>query len=347
MTYAPTPMLSFWPHKREFLARRLRDAGALCLLERLARRPVLLVVTLHRIGDPAASPYYRPVFSATPDALRELLRWLRDRFRVLALDEAAERPEVREPSALVTFDDGYRDNFDAAWPVLSALGVPATFFLPTDFLERPRLPWWDHAAYVIGRTGRGRFTLDWPEPLTIEPGPGDRSGAVERVIRLYLDGKVPDEARFRAHLEDRAGVAVDEAGLGRELFLSWDQVRRLVEGGMAVGSHAHGHPRLSALPEDAQRAELVTSKRLLEERTGREVRALAYPFGWEGTYTALTERLAREAGYRLAFTAREGVNRPGSLDPFALRRLAVGSADSPALFRARAALQTAFGGSFL
>ena len=73
----------------------------------------------------------------------------------------------------------------------------------------------------------------------------------------------------------------------------------------------------------------------------------AYPYGWPGTYTATTARLAREAGYRLVFSSDEGFNRPGTTDPFAVRRLGVGFADSPLLHRARWALHEAFGRSIL
>jgi len=92
---------------------------------------------------------------------------------------------------------------------------------------------------------------------------------------------------------------------------------------------------------------LTLSKQILESRLGREILALAYPYGWPGTYTQATKRAAAEAGYRLAFVSREGVNRPGSLDPFEVSRLGVGSGDSPALIRARVVLHAAFGRSFL
>ncbi|MDR3633491.1 MAG: polysaccharide deacetylase family protein [Isosphaeraceae bacterium] len=334
-------------NKREFLANRLRDAGVLRLLERAARRPVLLVLTYHRIGEPATSPYYEPVYSATPEVLRAQLRHLRDRFHTPALEAIDPEGNLREPTALVTFDDGYRDNVDAALPVLADVGVPATFFLPAALIDRPRLPWWDHASYVIKRTSQDRLVLDQPGPLTLDLARDGRAAALQQVIRLYLDGLVADEDAFRAHLQERADVSVDEQALGRALFLDWDDARRLVSSGMSVGSHGHSHRRLSSLSEDEQGAELVESKRVLQEQTGRDVRALAYPFGWPGTFNDATERLAREARYRLAFSAIEGVNAPQTWHPFALRRLNIGASDSPTLVRARAALHVTFGGSCL
>jgi peptidoglycan/xylan/chitin deacetylase (PgdA/CDA1 family) len=126
-------------------------------------------------------------------------------------------------------------------------------------------------------------------------------------------------------------------------------VRQLVgaDGTLTIGSHGHSHHRLAGLDEASQRRELTESKRILESRLGRKVAALAYPYGWPGSYTARTKFLAAEAGYRLAFASLEGVNRPDSLDPYDIRRLGVGSGDSPALLRARTAFHAAFGASFL
>ncbi len=325
--------------------------GSVGLLERAARRPSVLVATFHRIGSPAGGDFYDGVYSASPETFRRQVMHLRDRFHLIGLDELVGAGlGVDRPTALITFDDGYRDNFDVAFPILQELAVPAAFFIPTGFFRNPRLTWWDHAAYVVKRTDRDRIVLDWPEAQAIAVGAGPRTAAIAAVVRLYLDGKVNDEneRRFRSHLEERAGVAVDEQALGRALFMTWEQVRRLAAAGMTIGSHAHDHRKLAALAEADQRFELTESKRILEQELGRAVNALAYPFGWPGAYDDRTLRLAQETGYRLAFTAVEGVNRPDpDSDPFALRRLNVGYHDSAPLFRARTVLQTAFGSSFL
>jgi peptidoglycan/xylan/chitin deacetylase (PgdA/CDA1 family) len=342
------------PNKREFLARRLRGSGVLWLLERLGRRPCLLVLTYHRIGTPAEAPYYAPIWAASPGAFREQVARLRDTYRVVTLEEAVALAgtgfRVTEPTALVTFDDGYRDNFDVALPILTELGVPAAFFLPTAFFQEPRLPWWDFVAYAVNRATVPVLRLERPEAIEIDLEHTPRAEAVARVVRACLDHHVDtgDERGFRAHLEDRAGVGVDDAALGRALFMTWDQARALAATpGMAVGSHAHSHRTLARLSEDEQRAELNESRRVLEREVGREVVALAYPYGWPGAFDAATERLAREAGYRLALTGVEGVNRPGAADPMAVRRLTVGFADSPVLLRARMTLYAVSGRSIL
>lgn len=337
------PLIS---NKREFLARRLRDAGVLRWLERAGRRPGLVVLTYHRIGDPAGQPYYGPIWSATPEVFRAQVGRLRDTFRVIGLDEAAalvgdgKSADLREPLAMVTFDDGQRDNVEVALPVLRELGVPATFFLPTAWIDAPRLPWWDHLAYVLHTTTVRTLRLDRPGPLVIDLDQTPRPSAIARVVQSYLDHQVDtgDEAGALAHLDERAEVAVDSAGLGRSLFMTWDEARALLSAGMSVGSHAQTHRTLARLSADEQRAELSGSKARLEQALGRPVVGVAYPYGWPGTFDATTTRLARAAGYRLGFASVEGTNRPGLFDPMAVRRLGVGFADSPVLLRARLAL---------
>ncbi len=275
-------------NKREHLARLFGRLGLVRLLEHLgASRPGLIVLTYHRIAEPGADAFYDPVISATPESFRDQVEWLARRLRVLTLDEAIERitsqAPWREPAALVTFDDGYRDNFDVAAPMLRDRGVPATFFLPTAFLERPRLPWWDRVAYIIKQTRVARLELPRRPvdrantslpPLSIDLATTPRPAAIGSIIAAFLQGTIADEDEFLELLARRAEVAVEAGPLARTLFADWDQVRRLTGPGtgLSIGSHGHSHRKLADLDDDAQRDELAGSRRLLEERLGRERR---------------------------------------------------------------------------
>lgn len=343
--------MPFVSNKRAILARGLQATGLLGLLERLSVRPGLLVLTYHRIGDPARTSLYAPVVSATPEGFRAQIRRLRKACRVLRLEEVVEAARsgfpLDGPAALVTFDDGTRDNAEVAAPILLAEGVPAAFFLSTGLIDAPGLPWYDHVAAVLNQTSENILRLDRPSPMEIDFTRETRAMAIARVVKscLDLDIDTHDEAGVLAHLEERAGVSVNSAELGRGLFMSWDDARGLIALGMGIGSHAHSHRKLGALSPDDQAEELRRSKAILEARTGQEVRALAYPYGWPGAFDATTQRLAQEAGYQVAFAAMEGINRPGTTDRFAVRRLNIGSTDSPAMVRARLALRQCLGRS--
>ena len=353
------------PNKREFLGRGMAGLGLIRALERSARLrgPSLLVLIYHRVAEPENDPYYGPVISATPENFRSQMRMIRDRYRVLRLDELPRDGSLGSlggPAVLITFDDGYRDNAEVAAPILKDLGVPATFFLTTEFVAGTRLPWWDHVAYVVKHATVRRFTLDegghGPEgaraPLDIDLGDGSspsRLTAIGAIVGAFLGGRLPDEARFLEQLGRLAGVDVDASRLGRDLFMTRDQARGLAEsdGLFSIGSHTRSHRKLGALDEAEQQAELVGSKRELEAEVGREVDSLAYPYGGADAFDGRTERIAAEAGYRLAFSAIEMANRAGVPSPLRIGRLMIGTGDSAPLIRARLALMSAVGSSIV
>ena len=339
------------PNKRAFLAGRMADLGLIRLVERLARRPGLLVLTYHRIGNPVSGDDYAPVYSATVETLERTLQTLKKSHEIVSVDDVIRMSEsgfpLTRPNALVTFDDGYRDNFVAALPVLNALKIPATFFIPTGFFEGSFVPWWDRIAWTVSRSHVPVLRLERPVPIEVDLKVLPRSEAVYQVVRAFRDHPVDDESAYFAELEARAEVWADVSSLGRDRFMSWDELRVLANSGCDVGSHAHSHRKLIWLSEEDQRYEFSRSKRILEENLGREVAALAYPYGWPGAYDAAAERLARESGYRVAFSSVPGVNRPGTTAPFAIQRLGVGFADSPSLLRARWTLYEAFGRSLV
>jgi peptidoglycan/xylan/chitin deacetylase (PgdA/CDA1 family) len=316
------------------------------------------VLTYHRIAERETDPFYDPVISTTPSSFRAQIEWLHNRMHILTLLELDARIRAgepwKEPAAFVTFDDGYRDNFDVAAPILNELNIPATFFIPTEFLQSPKLPWWDHVAYVIKKTSMHRLLLnrgpgDPKSPLDLDLETTPRHTVIMTIIRAILDQEVADLPWFLEQLTAQAEVIVESERLGQSLFMSWEQMRQLTNtaGRLTIGSHTHSHIELGKLDAQPLERELVLSKQILQERLGREVFALAYPFGWPGTYNQVTKKSAMEAGYRLAFASRTGVNSPGMLDPFEICRLSVGAGDSLAMLRARTALFSAFGRSLV
>jgi peptidoglycan/xylan/chitin deacetylase (PgdA/CDA1 family) len=348
------------PNKREFLARAFGRLGLLGLLEQTIarRRSGLVVLTYHRIVEPGINLFYDPVISATPESFHAQIKWLRERMRLITLDELIDQVERGsswgEPVTLLTFDDGYRDNFDLAVPILRQHHAPATFFIPSAFLELPRLPWWDHVAYVIKRTNVSRFVVECSPiagqpPLEIDLQAQPRTVAIMKIIHAFLNEAIADERWFLDQLTERCMVEVDSESLGRELFASRSRVRELADsnGGLTIGSHSHSHRNLARLDLETQRNELAGSRQVLETELRRPIKALAYPYGWPGTYTCKTKALAEQAGYRLAFSAREGINRFTEFDRYEVKRLGVGSADSATLLRARCTLHASFGHSFL
>jgi peptidoglycan/xylan/chitin deacetylase (PgdA/CDA1 family) len=335
--------------KRDRVAGLLSAGGILRVLEVLARRSRLLVLNYHRIGSSSGNRFDDGPYSATVTAFRDQVRYIRDHFEVFGQDEllrAARRGfTVDRATAVITFDDGYRDNFELAFPILRELGVPAFFFIATEYIDRPRLPWWDRIAFILKNTRAERFGLDLPSPLEVDVRVMGLSNAIRKVLRFYKTAGDFGEEAFFDHLESRAEVAVDPEELGRDLFVSWDQIRLMRDFGMAVGSHTHSHRILARLPEADQRDELVVSKTRLEAELNGPVATIAYPVGSRQAFSELTKSLACEVGYQVGFSYYGGVNLPGRTDALDVRRIAVELAETFPLFRTRAILHNLFSSS--
>jgi peptidoglycan/xylan/chitin deacetylase (PgdA/CDA1 family) len=328
--------------KRELAAAILRKSGVLYLMERLGpRRPCLMIVNYHRIGDPTGSMLDDGVFDATPEAFEAQIRYLRDHFEIVGLDDllatALNAFDLRRPSAMVTFDDGYCDNSQIALPILGRLGVTATFFLPTQYIGQNRLPWWDRIAYVVKATKEIQVVLDYPAPLAIDFGQTGRLNAIRVLLRLYKNSREIDEDRFFQHLHDRTQVSLPQS-LASDLFMSWDDVRQLLAEGMSVGSHTHSHSLLSQLSDTRVSEEFTFSKQMLEDELGQSITAIAYPVGGTSECSNRIKYLAREAGYRVGFSYGGGVNYRGHEDLFDINRVGVDGDMSFTLFRVRSML---------
>lgn len=134
-----------------------------------------------------------------------------------------------------------------------------------------------------------------------------------------------------------AFVTSSLAGLDPEVlperYLSWDELREVADSGfIEIGSHAHTHRALGAMPPEEALEEARTSKATLERELGREVRAFAYPFGTYGDFDPVTERALADVGYRIAFNSMHGVVRSG-MDPISLPRIKVEGGEGLVMFR--------------
>jgi peptidoglycan/xylan/chitin deacetylase (PgdA/CDA1 family) len=340
MRERPLEWVDFTMSKRELLARLLSAGGVLPILERIARRPGLLVLTYHRVGSAAESRFDGGVYSATADALWQQIKYVRAKFDVLdeerLLEAAGRNFTLDRPSVAITFDDGYREDLELAVSMLCDARVPAFFFIPSDCVDNPRLPWWDRIALILKQTRVEQLCLESPCQIQIDVRGLGRDEAILQLLELYKTADDFSEHDFFNQLEERAQVTVHPEAEARDLFVSWDQVRRMRDAGMAIGSHTHRHRVLARLSEAEQREELATSKARLEAELGKPVETIAYPVGTRESFSELTKSLAREVGYQIGFSYYGGINRPGRTDPFNIRRIPVDWRDTFRVFRARA-----------
>ena len=328
--------------KRDVAARFSASVGATALLEMLPQRRRLLVLNYHRIGDPSQTPYDSGVFSTGVEGFDEQIGYLKRHFHMTDLEEALEEKgkPSRGTSVLVTFDDGYLDNYQAAFPVLRSHGVRAAFFLPTAFVGTGDVPWWDAVAYIVKHSVQRKFTLQYPETSDYDLDREGRQKAIDRILVACKRNDV-DTDRLIAELSRVCECARPAAGAER-CFMDWNEAREMNTAGMAFGSHTHTHPILAKLTPEDQYEELSRSREIMERELGGPVRTLAYPVGLPSTFSDSTAEVAERAGYSAAFSFYGGTNEPGQFARFDIRRVAFAD-PTPERMRLQSALMAVTG----
>ncbi len=319
--------MSITPSKREQAAQLSAKLGLTGLLEILPERPGLLILNYHRIGDPEKTPYDPGTFTATTEEFDAQIALWKKRFPIVTLAEALaiiqRKKTIRRTHVLITFDDGYLDNYQEAFPVLRAHGASAVFFLPTYFIGTGHVPWWDAIAYVVKQSGKRRIELTFPRTVTFDI---DRSGmetALRDILTLAAAPESQNPETFLSHLETVCETSRPQGEAAERCFLNWDEAREMLKNGMDFGSHTHSHEILSTLSAADQQKELSESRSELTKQLGQSIDTLAYPVGLRHTFTAETIEVAKAAGYQAAFSFYGGLNLPGRTEAFDIRRYPV------------------------
>ncbi|MFZ5892879.1 MAG: polysaccharide deacetylase family protein [Myxococcota bacterium] len=280
------------------------------------RKPGVIVLMYHRIAGPD-----RSLGGLAVETFTEQMQWLRDRCDPIwpeELIERAKRPRQRKPAVLVTFDDGFRDYHDLAYPVLSRLEIPGTVFLATSFMDRggTGMMWTEEVQWAALSTQRDSVKLPWSTGSAV-PLPDRKSRTkLGDLAREHMKA-LPDAER-RAALDALLQELGQPPPRDREM-LTWDEVRRTQQW-TRYGGHTHTHPILSRLSREQAEAEIVTCRDRIAAETGKTPATFAYPNGRASDYTRETQDILRAHGFTLGFSTIEGIAGPDS-DWLAIKRL--------------------------
>lgn len=307
----------------------------------------LTVLAYHRVCEVGVEddfPYDPELVSASPADFRWQMQLVQRHFNPIsfaALIDSLERGAPLPARALiVSFDDGHRDNYEHAFPVLRGLGIPATIFLSTGYIGARGTFWFDRVAHLLHRTHPGTLSLPGACFSAVLGDVRSRRQAAETLLQCLK--RVPNTVRLEILQElERLAPAGPGGGAEKSGAMSWEQVRQMSEAGVEFGSHAVSHPILTALDDAELARELTDSRRTIEEQTGKRCEVLAYP-GGSGAYDARVLEAVRASGYRLGVSYLAGINRLRRLERFAIRRLHVERYTSRAYFASLLAFPRVF-----
>ncbi len=293
----------------------------------------VVILTYHRVAPAADWPqiHSSPHILVTPETLDLQLGFLARFYEVVPLAELVARCALGQPfpvrTAVLTFDDGWRDNVVHAAPLLKKHGLPATVFLATGYVGTQRVFWPERMSHLAARfataaaqdpdLGR-RLAQRWPVAV-----PSARLLAVLRTGRFeyqsaWHDVPEPEWEAAVAALEQElpAGAPFPQ---DLHAMMSWDEVRAWCRIGIDFGSHTAEHHDLTALPPEALAAELAGSRAVIREQLDERCDLLAYPYG---RFNAQVMAELPRHHYRAAVTQVPGLNSRAT-DPYALRRINV------------------------
>jgi len=308
------------------LAIFLHRSGVLNLLvsRRLqCRVPVLMY---HRVIDASHAPLTdsSPGIIVRDQSFEMQMRTLREEFNPISLQGLREyldnNVELPERSCLVTFDDGWLDNYEIAWPILNKYQIPAVVCLPCNFMSGDSMFWQEEMLMHLTsflRSGNSMDTTTLSGVLGIDIRTKDPD--IDDIRDFVLAQKPLRQEEIREKLQEIKNLSSPERVKGHyNKYISWDQAMEMQSGGISFASHALTHRILTRLSSEGICTELVESKRVLTEQLGTEIAAVAYP---NGDHDDRVLSQAHAAGYSIGFSTRSGLFDPAFDNPLAIPRL--------------------------
>jgi peptidoglycan/xylan/chitin deacetylase (PgdA/CDA1 family) len=276
------------------------------------------------------------------ERFREQMEYLRRYHNPISLvqliDYYCNHGAIPDNAVIITMDDGYKSNYELAYPVLRKFGVPATIFLTVDFVDRKHFLWFDRVEYAINMTKIEAAELQIgsdTEQIFLDMQDSDAKMRSSQQVKQKIKS-MPQELKEMVvdSLEHRLGCSLRDSNSFPDIYLpmEWQDVLEIVRSDIiSFGSHTVTHVIMTKCSVEAAKREASFSKQYIEDKTGLECKFFCYPNGKAGDFDHRTRKLLKEIGYSCALTSVQGFNDEFS-DVFELKRIGVGDKEDMAEF---------------
>lgn len=302
-------------------------SGIQLFAERKCSFEKAFVLMYHRVLPSADNqPYYvQPGMYVTTASFDKQLSYLKKRFKVVFLEDLVEKIHRKENIGglcAITFDDGWRDNFTEAFPVLIKHQVPSTIFLSTGFVGTDRIFWPEELCFYLNGYAVNKSAPDGSPPAFArfheEIGryfQGKREKLFDRSIEILKGYSVNDRNEILGYFRSRLFAAP-----APRQMLSWDEIRAMLTSGLVrYGSHTVNHEILDQVSQQEAEEEILKSQKEIENRLGVVPGLFAYP---NGNFTPELKAILKRHGYKGAVITRKDMVGNGS-DQFEIPRIGV------------------------
>lgn len=296
-----------------------------------------VILTYHRISD-YGSEKNNTVFHSkfeigiTKKLFEIQMKYIRNKMCPISLQEMVsliyKGKKIPDHAVAITFDDGYHDVYENAFPILKKFQIPATIFILPQNIGNTNLLWWDKLAEILRKTQKRSLELRSIQSRIESHSDSNRSFGLKSnqeksVAMSFLNEwfmNMPQEkvALGMELLQEELGV--EEVDIEKaHIMLTWEQVTEMSEWGISMEAHTLSHPDVTKMESIKLQKELEESKRTVEDRTNRKVFGFAYPYGF---YNERTIEILKETGFEYAVTGDIGVVTRES-NPYCLNRINV------------------------
>lgn len=286
----------------------------------------IYVFNYHRIGNKQDCIYDRAIFSCDAELFEQQLIAIKQNFTVINAKQLAELIKQQKPLseryAVLTFDDGYIDNYQVAFPLLLKHQLTASFYLTNDFVEAKRIPWWDEVAFLLRHADGKRLQFsELKVQMTIAHAQIEQQ--ILQLVNAFKQHKsltvMQLAARLKQYLPEQAKLLLNHQ---EPLFLSWQQAQEMLQQGMDIGCHSQTHRILSQLSSTELAQEITEAKSYLELQLKTDITTFAYPVGRYYCFNHQVIKQVADAGFVCAFNNEVGSNDVYQ-QPFNINRLSV------------------------
>jgi len=267
---------------------------------------------------------------------KKQIEYLLRRYHFFSLEEFVEcvQRNIRPPEHLVivTFDDGYKDHYSWVYPILRKYHIPATFFLPTEYMNGKKMKWEDQLTYLV-KTGNARkcrikvntrIAYQWKNVR-------EQNRVIDRVV---MEISRLDQAKRRKILDQiiaQLRIRTEDSFIP-DIMLCWGEIKEMSKtGGISFGCHTVNHINLSNLEPDVVKEEVLESRLKIEKTIGKEIRFFSYPYGKSRDFSEEIKVILKQAGITCAVSTISGINDIKS-DLFGLKRICVNPEDDLVMF---------------
>ena len=299
-------------------------------------QPKCTIVTYHYVRNMHETTYPDIKGLLIKKFIGQLNHILRN-YEVIRLEDYVEflngNKIIPNNSCILTFDDGLKDHYLNVFPILKNKKISASFFPITQPLTEFIVPSVHKTHFLLAKIGSTALADEFNQAL--------KSKFPELVERFFVDDKTKNERTYKwddpltsnlkyniATMPLKPRIEIlnqiftkyfeNEKEFCKEIYMSFEEMKEMMEEGMDFGGHAHTHPMLSRLTKEEQFREIRSSGEIMEKKLKQKINMFSYPYG---DFNEVTIDLLKREEYICGVTTSVGINEGGSIDPFRIKRL--------------------------